>query len=220
MRNHPFTLVLLHPSTCVGLRYEYFANKSYEVFLGSELIWIFRQFWIFSTFEVVPHRNEKLSYGFANKTFLSKERKSNNPLKLLHFVAPSELAKKGRNINRLPIPRHFSVTKLGSPNPWLISIAKETLDFRCSAFSAELRLLMPTFSLPFAPPKLTLWLQRKENAPLPSLCEAQGSVSSVFCLSPVKSSALLCPQREQSSLLAPRLINEIWQSNSELLHTL
>ena len=56
---------------------------------------------------------------------------------------------------------------LGPPNPWLITIAKETLGFRRPGFSPELRLLMPAFSLLTTPPKLTLELQRSEDAPLP-----------------------------------------------------
>jgi hypothetical protein len=41
---------------------------------------------------------------------------------------------------------------LGPPNPGMITIAQETLDFRCMRISHILRLLMPTFSLPYAPP--------------------------------------------------------------------
>ena len=44
---------------------------------------------------------------------------------------------------------------LGQTNPWLIIIAKETLVFRRLGFSPRLRLLVPTFSLPNAPPCLT-----------------------------------------------------------------
>jgi len=44
---------------------------------------------------------------------------------------------------------------LGPTNPWLIIIAKETLVFRRLGFSPKLRLLVPTFSLPNAPPCLT-----------------------------------------------------------------
>ena len=36
---------------------------------------------------------------------------------------------------------------LGPPNPGMITIAQETLDFRCVRLSRTLRLLMPTFSL-------------------------------------------------------------------------
>jgi hypothetical protein len=78
---------------------------------------------------------------------------------------------------------------LGSPNPWLISIAKETLGFRCPTYSVGLRLLMPTFSLPITPLCLTAELHCNRDAPLPPLCKAQGSLSSVLSLSPVKSSA-------------------------------
>ena len=49
----------------------------------------------------------------------------------------------------------------------MIVIAKETLGFRCAGLSPALRLLMPTFSLLTVPPKLTLWLQHSEDAPLP-----------------------------------------------------
>ena len=48
---------------------------------------------------------------------------------------------------------------LGPTNPWLIDITKETLIFRRDAFSASLRLLVPTFLLRNAP----AWV-----APLPS----------------------------------------------------
>ena len=44
---------------------------------------------------------------------------------------------------------------LGPTNPWLIDITKETLIFRRGAFSAPLRLLVPTFLLPHAPSRLT-----------------------------------------------------------------
>ena len=44
---------------------------------------------------------------------------------------------------------------LGPTNPWLIIIAKETLVFRRLGFSPKLRLLVPTFSLPIAPSRLT-----------------------------------------------------------------
>ena len=49
---------------------------------------------------------------------------------------------------------------LGPTNPWLITIAKETLCFRRAGISPALRLLVPAFSLLYAP----LWV-----APLASL---------------------------------------------------
>ena len=56
---------------------------------------------------------------------------------------------------------------LGPPNPWLITIAKETLDFRWEGLSPSLRLLRPTFSLPNTPPLFTRRLQCIRNASLP-----------------------------------------------------
>ncbi len=44
----------------------------------------------------------------------------------------------------------FAIT-LGPTNPWLITIAKETLVFRRPVFSTGLRLLVPTFLLLDAP---------------------------------------------------------------------
>ena len=48
-------------------------------------------------------------------------------------------------------------------------MARETLDFRRLGISPRLRLLMPAFSLPCAPPSVTLGLQRTRNALLPPL---------------------------------------------------
>ena len=60
------------------------------------------------------------------------------------------------NINILAIPT-IPVWEhgLGPANPWMIYIAKETLGFRRSEFSSDLRLLGPTFSLLGAPAALT-----------------------------------------------------------------
>ncbi len=44
---------------------------------------------------------------------------------------------------------------LGPTNPEMIAIAQETLDFRCWGFSPQLRLLIPAFSLPYTPGRLT-----------------------------------------------------------------
>ena len=73
----------------------------------------------------------------------------------------------GWNINQLSIPRDLSVEGLGPPNPWMMVIAKETLDFRRIDLASIMRLLMPTFSLLYAPPFLTKQLQCIENALLP-----------------------------------------------------
>ncbi len=52
---------------------------------------------------------------------------------------------------------------LGPTNPGTITVAQETLLFRRAGFSPALWLLIPTFSLPHAPPNLTIRLQRREE---------------------------------------------------------
>ncbi len=52
---------------------------------------------------------------------------------------------------------------LGPTNPEMITMAQETLLFRWEGFSPSLWLLIPTFSLPHAPPNLTIRLQRREE---------------------------------------------------------
>src|SRR3990167_10960084 len=47
---------------------------------------------------------------------------------------------------------------LGSPNPPMIVIAEETSDLRRCEFSSQLRLLIPTFSLPNTPAHFTVYL--------------------------------------------------------------
>ena len=72
----------------------------------------------------------------------------------------------------------------------MIVIAKETLDFRCSNYLFELWLLVPTFSLLIAPPRLTARLRCDKNAPLPLEFYASAKfkpVASVLLLSPVTS---------------------------------
>ena len=57
---------------------------------------------------------------------------------------------------------------LGPTNPQMIVIAEETLGLRRLGFSPNLRLLVPTFSLPSAPEALTgPPSQRAGNALLP-----------------------------------------------------
>ena len=56
---------------------------------------------------------------------------------------------------------------LGPTNPGTITVALETLLLRPAGFSPALRLLIPAFSLPNAPPDFTIRLHRDRNAPLP-----------------------------------------------------
>src|SRR3990167_10743088 len=56
---------------------------------------------------------------------------------------------------------------LGPTNPGTIRVAQETLGLRCPGFSPGFLLLMPTFSLPYAPATLASHLQCIRKAPLP-----------------------------------------------------
>ena len=79
----------------------------------------------------------------------------------------------------------------------MIDIAGESLIFRRAGFSPALSLLMPTFAFPYAPPYLTVRLQREWNAPLPHF-------------------------RVQNfgDMLDARLLSTLCRSTSELLRTL
>ena len=59
------------------------------------------------------------------------------------------------NINPLSIA-YATRLGLGPTNPGTITVAQETLLFRWAGFSPALWLLIPTFSLPHAPPDLAV----------------------------------------------------------------
>ena len=88
-----------------------------------------------------------------------------NPLLLLCRALLTIYHRYG-NINPLSIA-YATRLGLGPTNPGAITVAQETLLFRWAGFSPALWLLIPTFSLPTAPPNLTIQLQRNRNAPLP-----------------------------------------------------
>jgi hypothetical protein len=63
----------------------------------------------------------------------------------------------------------------------MITMAQETLDFRCERLSLSLRLLIPTFSLPYTPRSVTLPLQRDtERSPTTASYDAIRSFGTVF----------------------------------------
>jgi hypothetical protein len=66
------------------------------------------------------------------------------------------------NINPLSIA-YATRLGLGPTNPGVITMAQETLLFRRTGFSPVLKLLIPAFSLPHAPPNLTVQLQCREE---------------------------------------------------------
>ena len=69
---------------------------------------------------------------------------------LISSVTPSHKKRRAGILTGFPSAAALAIA-LGSPNPWLIAIATETLDFRGARFSRAMWLLMPTFSLPSAP---------------------------------------------------------------------
>jgi hypothetical protein len=77
---------------------------------------------------------------------------------------------------------------LGPTNPGTITVAQETLLFRWAGFSPALWLLIPTFSLPHAPPNLAVQLQRREERSSTTHAKAQVHIFGIT-LSPVTFSA-------------------------------
>jgi hypothetical protein len=84
-----------------------------------------------------------------------------NPLQLI-CRAHLTISHQYGNINPLSIV-YATRLDLGPTNPGTITVAQETLLFRRAGFSPALWLLIPTFSLPHAPPNLTVQLQRREE---------------------------------------------------------
>ena len=86
-----------------------------------------------------------------------------------------------------PSPTPFGIG-LGPTNPCLINIAKETLVFRRVGLSPTLRLLVPTFLLPYAPPWVTP-LASTQNGTLSYHAHRSEErctfPSSVLCLAPI-----------------------------------
>jgi len=91
-----------------------------------------------------------------------------NPLTLPRRVIVGEQHRRYGNINPLSIA-YATRLGLGPTNPGTIIVAQETLLLRWQGFSPCLKLLIPAFSLPRAPPDLTIRLHRPRNAPLPRM---------------------------------------------------
>jgi hypothetical protein len=77
-----------------------------------------------------------------------------NPLRLPCRAQCTKYNRYG-NINPLSIA-YATRLGLGPTNPGMITMAQETLLFRRTGFSPVLKLLIPAFSLPHAPPDLTI----------------------------------------------------------------
>ena len=92
--------------------------------------------------------------------------------------------RKYRNMNRFSFDYAFRPRLRCRTNPGRINLAQEPLDFRRAGFSPAFSLLMPTSSLPRAPPWFPPQLRRTGNAPLP-LSPKRQSAASAHGLSPV-----------------------------------
>jgi hypothetical protein len=84
-----------------------------------------------------------------------------SPLKLPCRACCTKYHRYG-NINPLSIAYAIRLG-LGPTNPEMITMAQETLLFRPTGFSPVLKLLIPAFSLPHAPPNLTIQLHSREE---------------------------------------------------------
>ena len=84
-----------------------------------------------------------------------------NPIILREYNTPSlrHIHVESWNINHVSIESGFRIL-LGPTNPQLIFMAAESLAFRCAGISPALRLLVPAFSLLYAP----LWVTPSASA--------------------------------------------------------
>ena len=96
-----------------------------------------------------------------------------NPLRLI-CRALLTISHQYGNINPLSIA-YATRLGLGPTNPGTITVAQETLLFRWAGFSPALKLLIPAFSLPHAPPNLAIRLQRREERSSTTPCIAAQS---------------------------------------------
>ena len=128
------------------------------------------------------------AHGFAYELSLYQERKSNNPPHILLSVTPLKKSGGAGILTSCPSASAFAIA-LGPTNPWMIAIAKETLGLRRAGLSPALWLLVPTFSLPYAPiPLAGESSLRKECSPTASLLASARSDTRNFgnALSPDK----------------------------------
>ena len=92
--------------------------------------------------------------GFSCRSSSQKQHKSNNMRDVQIFVLPLKKRRSHGILTVCPSPSAFAIG-LGPTNPSLTIIEKETLVFRRPDFSSGLWLLVPTFLLPNAPPRVT-----------------------------------------------------------------
>ena len=96
----------------------------------------------------------KVAPGFSSDAPSICKREIQSPANHTHLRYPIARTTSHGILTVCPSGTAFAIP-LGPTDPWLIIIAKETLIFRRSGFSPELRLLVPTFLLLCAPAWVT-----------------------------------------------------------------
>ena len=124
---------------------------SLEVFLGR----LFTDFPTARTPQVLHSRDSCIKADTRICQSILSERTADNPISPVNLFPPSlHHQTPGQGILTLCPSGAALAIPLGPTNPWLITIAKETLCFRRAGISPALRLLVPAFLLLNAP----LWV--------------------------------------------------------------
>ena len=138
-------LALLELTTCVGLRYGRTRSLMLEVFLETALY----------TLSPLERGNCLTTWGSALRIYLQHALIAITEIQfpaaytaVRHSFAPIH----GHGILTVCPSGAALAIPLGPTNPQLITIAEETLVFRRAGFSPALWLLVPAFSLLYAPP--------------------------------------------------------------------
>ena len=139
----PEHLGLLDLSTCVGLRYG----------RRTLLTYVFSCQFGPREFRSYDQFHSCLTESKLSTTYLDGYGQQSARVSILR--QHREHVHRYRNINLLSIA-YATRLGLGPTNPGTITVAQETLLFRWAGFSPALWLLIPAFSLPCAPPDLTI----------------------------------------------------------------
>ena len=150
-------LGILSPSTCVGLRYGYFMNNSgFSRHLACTLRYSFS----------LRITTSDCTADFPSVLLLRLHRSFLSRLALSTCV-PTVLSYNSAGISTCcPSATHFCLA-LGPDLPGADQLYPGNLGYSAKRILTSFSLLIPAFSLPGAPPLLTVRLQCTGNAPLP-----------------------------------------------------
>ena len=167
----PVGLGILSPSTCVGLRYGYRSHNSGFSWHGAHML----------PYSCSVHITPlDWCAAFPSHLLLRLYRFSLSRLMLSPCV-PTVLMTCSTGISTCcPSTTSFDLA-LGPDLPRADQLYSGNLGYSAGRIPTFLSLLIPAFSLPYAPQPLTVLLLRVCNAPLPILADSSASVS---CFSP------------------------------------